>query len=912
MRYSMTACAVALLVGAAASAQTDKGLVLWLTFDEGSGDVVKDKSGKGNHGKIHGAKFVKLGKGYALKFDGIDDYVDCGTGKAFDVTKAFTIEFWMLETGDVPMGEPPVMGKAWGIYLLTRCMGRLYGYMASGAVNCASAAIAPETWHHVVLTFQDKTFSLYVDGRLLCERTTKAEAVASRPHVPFWIGRVSNGRGAFEGLLDEVRFCNRGITAEEVREHYGSTGLGLGLCVRAIFLPTGEKLVVQADLRNVEGLPKGGFVRFEVRAGPKTVARKRITEIAGKEFVETKLDTAKWRPGKYEIRAFVLDGNGRKPVGTPATCTAKLRKADFPVTKAGYRRLNNLVVEMINLSNAEAERAKTHTFTLERDGWVFISTTAETPQGANMSVLLDSVSCIRHAAGEPKTQETMRFLLKGRHMITLNKEGKCEVKRIIVRSVPELAYHAMGMRSPKLDIGPYASFLKKHVYRNTNLYGLHRVNQADEPGTREIITEWRKDGRKFLSQGWRDIPSRKGLPVTGDSLYEYWSGQPGFRHPLLSGLFISELNGGAYGNTPAWLDAIERLSNNPEFRSRKLHIYGYGFYTTESGCQLMRKMMDYGHILSWERYLHEQPTEAHASFFLKQHLTSCAKRFNQRIPGSIGSITANIGIFKGVGDSCDWYPDVSQKTYFDMMINVIANDPQLLGLHGIQLYAAIGDYYPDTFIYTNEETIRWMSRLFRHYGIEGNTRMCSDDPYTMTHLRNGDFDHGTDGWTLLPAEAGSIKPSRFKNLGILEGRWPYGSEVGDTGLAMRRSKRKPNLIAQEICDLTPGRLYSIEMFSVDRENPKEKRAHALTIRIQNVELIPGKSFHRVLPNSHTSKDFPRGALMLNCYRTVFRAKAKTADLTISDWSDKDEPGGPAPAGQEVMFNFIQVQPYLEE
>ena len=48
---------------------------------------------------------------------------------------------------------------------------------------------------------------------------------------------------------------------------------------------------------------------------------------------------------------------------------------------------------------------------------------------------------------------------------------------------------------------------------------------------------------------------------------------------------------------------------------------------------------------------------------------------------------------------------------------------------------------------------------------------------------------------------------------------------------------------------------------------------------------------------------------MNHHRIVFRAKASTARLTISDWADDETPGGPA--GQEMLFHFIEVQPFLE-
>ena len=47
---------------------------------------------------------------------------------------------------------------------------------------------------------------------------------------------------------------------------------------------------------------------------------------------------------------------------------------------------------------------------------------------------------------------------------------------------------------------------------------------------------------------------------------------------------------------------------------------------------------------------------------------------------------------------------------------------------------------------------------------------------------------------------------------------------------------------------------------------------------------------------------------MNYHWRVFQAKGKTAKLTVTDWQSDKEPGGPA--GQESMFNFIEIQPYM--
>ena len=65
---------VALFIAAPAYAQTKAGLVAHWDFNDGRGNVLHDKSGNNNDGEIHGAKWVKCGEDYALRFDRSGDY----------------------------------------------------------------------------------------------------------------------------------------------------------------------------------------------------------------------------------------------------------------------------------------------------------------------------------------------------------------------------------------------------------------------------------------------------------------------------------------------------------------------------------------------------------------------------------------------------------------------------------------------------------------------------------------------------------------------------------------------------------------------------------------------------------------------------------------------------------------------
>jgi hypothetical protein len=67
----------------------------------------------------------------------------------------------------------------------------------------------------------------------------------------------------------------------------------------------------------------------------------------------------------------------------------------------------------------------------------------------------------------------------------------------------------------------------------------------------------------------------------------------------------------------------------------------------------------------------------------------------------------------------------------------------------------------------------------------------------------------------------------------------------------------------------------------------------------------------VHPNRESFPPYDKAAAAwMNYHYRVFRANGNSARLVISDWFNDVEPGGPI--GQELMYNFISVQPYFSE
>jgi len=242
-------------------------------------------------------------------------------------------------------------------------------------------------------------------------------------------------------------------------------------------------------------------------------------------------------------------------------------------------------------------------------------------------------------------------------------------------------------------------------------------------------------------------------------------------------------------------------------------------------------------------------------------------------------------------------------------MNLVANDPTLANIAGLNWW---------TSLLADEETVRFVGKLYRHYALEGRTDRFTRDPLFLKHIQNADFEHGTDGWTLHPAEAGRIAAKSFPRYGRIEGRFmglgrPADPEhIGDTFLWMKRSEKGPNTFSQAVRDLQPGRLYSFKMFVCDYRDlitptPRkiEEARSISSVRIDGAEVDTARSFTEV----YASSPEPKVPVCITYHWKIFRAKIATATLTVSDWPDPNQPT--APFGQEQTFNFLEIQPYRE-
>ncbi|HCN07743.1 MAG TPA: hypothetical protein DIT01_07395, partial [Lentisphaeria bacterium] len=396
-----------------------------------------------------------------------------------------------------------------------------------------------------------------------------------------------------------------------------------------------------------------------------------------------------------------------------------------------------------------------------------------------------------------------------------------------------------------------------------------------------------------------------------EEVYQYWTKKPGFELPFVNGVMGNEFHGGSAAEWAAWSGAVRKIHANEQFANRGVYPYCGALYGDSAGAEFLRMCMDFGYWFSWEIYLAEQRTEYGARKFLEKELKVHVQGWKAAIPGSERYLIMNLAhLLSAPPLSTNVNPGVDFKVYMEMMFNLLANDPEFFGLGGIQEYHAA---------YADEEYVRWVAKLFRHYCIEGKTSLLSSDPYILTHIENPDFDNGLKGWTISGAGEDSIGVKYLDAFGSLQGRYYNYKQAPDHGnrfLWMKSSRLRPNVCSQEIRNLQPGKLYSVKALSGDYADllngGDAKKILALSVSIEGAEVIAEKSFQEEWRSNEPSAMGARGGTYyywMNLHRVVFRATSGQAQLVISDWAGGREPDGPA--GQETICNFIEVQPYLE-
>jgi hypothetical protein len=207
----------------------DEAVGIW-SFDQGGTAV--DTSGYGNNGTINGAVSSAGVIGQALTFDGLNNYVDCGTSTSLNLIDKVTWGGWVKRTGPSKNSWDGIMGhdtyqldEPGTSYSTIYCtiLGDDGNYKGTNTYD-----IGYNKWHHVMCKFDSSLSSgqlqLWVDG-ILRGNVSWNGKIQSHPENHFVVGSQGGLNGNFNGVIDEVQIYSVAFSALEIQQHYAQ-GLG--------------------------------------------------------------------------------------------------------------------------------------------------------------------------------------------------------------------------------------------------------------------------------------------------------------------------------------------------------------------------------------------------------------------------------------------------------------------------------------------------------------------------------------------------------------------------------------------------------------------------------------------------------------------------------------------------------------
>ncbi len=224
--------------------------LIW-TFEEGSGDKVKDLSGNGNDGIIKGtsAKWVKGKFGNGLFLAGANHSIN--TEEAKGVSRTYFSEcLWVNLANfstEAQFGYINCKGQSnprFFYFSSWSSAGGDHNCIHAGVLNLAGAwgrgfatgrLFSKDTWYFLACVIDTKQgfIKTYVDGKIPADGQAKIDVgdVPGEP-VNIWVGGTPENYQWINGTIDEVAFFNVALSEDDINSIM-KNGLSRAFAVRA-------------------------------------------------------------------------------------------------------------------------------------------------------------------------------------------------------------------------------------------------------------------------------------------------------------------------------------------------------------------------------------------------------------------------------------------------------------------------------------------------------------------------------------------------------------------------------------------------------------------------------------------------------------------------------------------------------
>lgn len=201
----------------------DKDLIAdYLFYRLKGGDHLHDFSQEKNHGTINGPEWVSTRRGWALKFDGSDDYSKIPGDLVGN--EPFTVIVWAITPVDVD-GEalvaqsPADFNEDWVLDAINDTFRFFVRDTAENAYQAKGETVPNGEWFFMAGVFTGSEIRLYVDGSLV-DSTSVSEVDSEATSVTIGARNEDNLAHWWPGTISHVRIYDRALSAQKISRCY--------------------------------------------------------------------------------------------------------------------------------------------------------------------------------------------------------------------------------------------------------------------------------------------------------------------------------------------------------------------------------------------------------------------------------------------------------------------------------------------------------------------------------------------------------------------------------------------------------------------------------------------------------------------------------------------------------------------
>lgn len=205
-------------------------------FDDECGPIAEDSSLYGayndqppNNGKLMNMDqytcWVEGKINTGLKFDGVNDFLDCSNNTGLNISKEITLEGWIYTTSTPEKSNQIIITKGDNLTLACYFLylngedDKIYFSIGKNInVSWNMPTGLKNAWHHIAGTYNGSELKLYYDGSLKAVNEYIGSIATNSKNLT--IGAFSDDTFPFNGTLDEVLIYSLALSEEDINRHY--------------------------------------------------------------------------------------------------------------------------------------------------------------------------------------------------------------------------------------------------------------------------------------------------------------------------------------------------------------------------------------------------------------------------------------------------------------------------------------------------------------------------------------------------------------------------------------------------------------------------------------------------------------------------------------------------------------------